>query len=373
MRRHDHRAFRAESAEDRSALRTGKGAEAESGPPHGPVAADDAVSHGCSHGVTNAIERAVTAKILPGPIIDLITDGPKIVANRGDIVKATRSAMLSMHRRDWSYAQMYALLTDMGKRRLAHLVGHGHGGRPIAAPKVAEFLRKHWDDTARVVATTPVPTAEDIDGFLEYAYEQLERARLSPRHRAIVEIAIDMAMEYGTTRIALPARVLADRLAKYGIPVSHVHAHKWLLAMCRQGEWLELAQRGSSTTRRANLYRVCPAARVTYSGLKHLSNPTHLSNPHLSNPSPEEPAVPATLTLTLSSEERAAVLRALADLRDASSAQPASEDATVIPLRRGPVKAPAYPPAPLRKVSGGSPETSRAPASPREGPVAHRT
>ena len=288
-------------------------------------------------------------RALPGPMIDLATEGPRTVTNRGDIVRAIRSVMLSAHHNGWSWAQTHALLTDIERRRLAHLFAHGKGGRRIAPRRRDQLLREMWDDTARVAAANPPPSADDIADFIECAREQLDRAELSDAHRAIIAIALDLADEIGTVRPALPCRAISERLARRGIRVSHMDVWRALGKICEKGEWLTLAIHGNSATRRANLYRVAPALLLT-ARLNSLSNTPNLSNTNLSNKIAEEPQVDrtaGTLITNLTAAEHAVVLAALANYRCGIVATPAdpapphdarpephSGVADVIPMRR---------------------------------------
>lgn len=226
----------------------------------------------------------MTFRALPGPMIDLATEGPRTVTSRADIYRATRSVMLSAHNCGWSWAQIHALLTDTDRRRLAHLIAHGKGGRRIGTRQRDEFLRKLWAETGAWVAAHPAARPDDIADFLDGARIELDKADLPDLHREIVTIALNMAAERGMTRIALPCRDLAERLARRGIEISHMGVSRALARISEQGEWLSLAKQGNPATRRANLYRVAPgAAPLHRSGLTALSNSTDLCNTDLCN------------------------------------------------------------------------------------------
>lgn len=196
---------------------------------------------------------------LPGPILDLVAAGTRLHDGRRDVVMAVRRVMLSAHRHGWPRQHVYGLLLD-DRNALAVQIRTGKGGRTIPRAQVTRFLTRVWDDTARIAAQTAWDT-EAVHGFIEYVRDQwaAARDRYDEREQLVVDVALELATAYGTTRPVLPQRVLAERT---GIPQRTIT--RVLARLSDEGEWLRLVQRGNPRTRRASLYSLAPGMRGAY-------------------------------------------------------------------------------------------------------------
>jgi hypothetical protein len=260
-------------------------------------------------------------RALPGWAIDLATDGLPRVSSRAHVVRETRRIMLSAHRAGWPWPDVHALLTDTDRRKFARQIATGRGGRPIARRRRDTFLHQHWADTARLVASTATLTPTDIADHIEAVLGELEHANVSDRWRAIVEAAASLAVQHGTTRPAIPVRVLVEMLGQRGIEISLTTAHRELKRICEDGEWLALAVRGDRV--KANLYSLAPRL------LAERRSPAPGTTATPSSAPPD--AACATFLKALTPRERAAVEATLAAIR----AQGPSEQITDSTTRSG--------------------------------------
>lgn len=235
-------------------------------------------------------------------MIDLATDGVRRIQSRGEVVTAVRSVMLSAYRAGWTWPDVHHLLTDTSRRRLAKQLHTGRGDRPIPAGKVNESLRRWWDDVSSLADAEPAWDRAHALTFVREVRESLDASDVPALDRQVLTIVLDLATEYGTTRVAVPSRTVAERLG-----ISRMRAHRALVRLCETGAWLDLAQRGDQ--KRANLYRLAPALRTASQPI-----PAHL--PDVANPETNGSNVTgAFLQTPLSEDDHAAVLALLAERR----------------------------------------------------------
>lgn len=267
-------------------------------------------------------------------MIDLATDGVRgAELKRVDVVRATRQVMLSAHRAGWSWGEVHALLTDVRNRRLARQISTGHGGRTIA-PKMREaFLERHWAETEEVAQRRPAWNRDDVLDFIEEVRQVLAGSDVAERDRQLVNVAIDLAAQYGTTRPALSVSAVATRLGlDPDLSRDRMRVHRALSRLAAEGTWLSLAKRGNRATGRANLYNLAPPLAATYTGATPpMSQPLPMSHAPMSHnrARAEGDDMLATTTIELTTEEYEAVLRMRAEAEAQSSAI-----GNVVPLRR---------------------------------------
>ena len=191
---------------------------------------------------------------LSGTYLDLITDGLPSPVSRSDVVVAVRSIMLSAHRAGVTYDEVYTLLTDTSSRRLAKQIATGRGGRQIGLSQRRRFIRDLWDQTATLAAERPAWSREDALAAIEFVRENWRTTdELPDRHRAVLNVVLDLATEYGTTRPAVPSRIVSERT---GIPLAT--ANRILRRLAKDGRWLRLVMQGNRHTKRASLYMLAP-------------------------------------------------------------------------------------------------------------------
>lgn len=250
---------------------------------------------------------------LPNWAIDLVHDGIRGTSiTRHDVVKATRRVMLSAHRNDWTWPEIETLLTDTRRRGLAVQITTGKGGRTISPGKRHEFLRRHWEST-RQAANRPSWERKDVLGFIEAAQEALDGSDLGDTDRAVMQAAIDLGTQHGTSRPTLPKRMLAERTGH-----SPTSVQRSLARLVAAG-WLALVQPGDYRTRRASLYTLCPGLAATYTGATPPEDQT-VPKDHVPKDQPGGSQMDE-LTLTISRDEllacigEAALARLLAEHR----------------------------------------------------------
>lgn len=191
---------------------------------------------------------------LSGTYLDLITDGLPDVQSRAEVVMAVRRVMLSAHRCGVPESQVFALLTDTEGRRLAAQIATGRGGRKMTTRQRSKFLRDLWEQTRQVAASRPAWSRDDALAAIEYVRDNWTGTEALPaKHRQVLDVVLDLATEYGTTRPVVPVREVT---ARTGIPRSTVS--RILRELADDGEWLRLVKRGNHHTRRASLYTLAP-------------------------------------------------------------------------------------------------------------------
>lgn len=191
---------------------------------------------------------------LSGTFLDLITDGVPNSGDRSSIVMGVRAVMMSAHRGGVPYTQVQDLLCDITNRRLAAQLATGRGGRQMTITQRSRFLHKLWVQTGDVVAKRPAWDRDDALAAIEHVRDNWSGTDTLPdRHRAILNVVLDLATEYGTTRPTVPVREVERRT---GIPFQSVS--RILGKITTEGTWLRLAKRGNHRTGRASLYTLAP-------------------------------------------------------------------------------------------------------------------
>lgn len=253
--------------------------------------------------------------MLSGPMLDLLTDGVRVDdvnTLNSEVVKAVRTIMLSAHRTGMDWRYLRSLLTDTDKRRLARQIVAGFGGRQVSPAQRNAFLQKHWDSTAKVAASRPAWDRDYALAFVEFARETfgLDESKMHPKKRSVITVVMDLAVELGTTRPAVPSRTVADRT---GLPLPT--ANEWLVKARNDGDWITLAKRGNARTGRATLYNVAPRLHEsfiqTYGGAKApMSACPPMSDPSMSVFQPDQEA-PMDQTVSLTAASPAALAELL--------------------------------------------------------------
>ena len=180
--------------------------------------------------------------------------------NRRDVITAIRTIMCSAHRNNIDRTQIMWLLTDENKRNLARQIATGRNGGRLPKTAVTKLLTKHWAETKTYMEEAPRLTRQDGENLAEIVLTELEHSALNRLDKAIVSHAATLAGQYGTTRPAMPVRATTEALKRQGLNVSDMTVHRAIGRLCQRGEWLALAQRGSSSAKggRANLYHLAP-------------------------------------------------------------------------------------------------------------------
>jgi len=250
-------------------------------------------------------------------MIDLATDGVRSLRTRGEVVTAVRRVMFSAQRAGWTWSEVHALLTDTGRRRLAKQLSTGRGDRPIGLGAITKFLQKHWDEISATALAAPAWDRTDALHFLDLVQDELDTADLPALDRQLLQLVLDLGRRHGTTRPAVPVRVVQEHLG-----ISRSGAHRALMRLSAQGHWLDLAKRGDRT--RANLYRVAPALRVT---------PTATTPPHTAAEQKGPDMTGSSLTFHLDEDDHAAVLALLAQ-RQLDKSRPDTGTGNVVEFDR---------------------------------------
>jgi hypothetical protein len=265
------------------------------------------MSHEIRHGMKrtspiSAYEALVTPGFaLPGWSLDLLTDGVDAPVTRKAVVMAVRRIMLSAHRLDIPYTYLHGLLTDTENRRLATQVSTGRRGAKIRPRQRDEFLAKIWDQTAQVARQRPSWSREDALNAIEYLRDNWKATEvLPPRERAVLDAVLELAARHGTTRPAVPSRVIAEMTG-----LTRSTANRTLQILAKDGTWLRLAQRGNHRTRRASLYVIAPDLLHEFS--EHVwgaSPPESQSQPKYQQPTSQEGGpMPVSVTISAPNAE----------------------------------------------------------------------
>ncbi|GIG21766.1 hypothetical protein Cch01nite_24900 [Cellulomonas chitinilytica] len=278
-------------------------------------------------------------KPLPGVMVDLVRDGADLAGGRNAVVRALRRVMLSAHRLGWTFADFHELLTQPGSA-LGRQVSTGRGGRPMPRQRCSDFVLRHWNETAQVVAERGPWDRDDVLEFLDFVRKELDGATMDERRRQVLRAVVDIALERGTSRPAATCRDVGERVG-----ISHRAANETLNRLAAEGEWLQLVRRGSYEPRRANLYAVAPRLAVTYGGAKApYVTPPPMSHPPMSHPTDQgearmsattDPPRGGSLTMSLTAEESVEVAKFVAAMRAAPepAGRPSTaSEAAVVPL-----------------------------------------
>lgn len=263
---------------------------------------------------------------LPGWALDLATDGVDISSGgRGAVVLGIRRVMLSAHRHGVAYSDVYALLTDTRARRLAAQIALGRGGRAIPSPQRDKLLRDLWQQTQDEVEKRPAWNRDDAISAIAFIRDHFEGAPgLRDKERAVVGVVLDLAEYHGTTRPAVPSRVVAHRT---GLPL--MTANDTLRRLSRDGEWLRLVQQGNRHTRRASLYLVAPPLLNVWGASPPTYGPPTYDPPTYGEERHNEMA--NMLFQMTDPDEIATAARAVAELRAAKQRE--AQDASVRRLK----------------------------------------
>jgi hypothetical protein len=264
---------------------------------------------------------------LPGWALDLATDGVRLTDGRVEVVKAVRCVMLSAHHAGWAYSDIYALLTDTGRRSLARQLAHGGQGRPLSPARRNAWLRRTWLDLEGVYKAHRPYSRDEVLDAIEKVAADLERAELDADKAAVLAVVIDLARGYATARVAVPVHVVVERTG-----LSKSKSHRLLMRLCDEGDWIKLAKRGDRLRGRSNLYRV--VAVDAYLGLTaYVPPPSYVPRSYV----PRQDADPMTVTLTISRADPVELRRALVDMFGISSGdvrfEPVDEPYKVVPRR----------------------------------------
>jgi len=198
---------------------------------------------------------------LPGPIIDLIRGGTTRRQLKDGGAKAIRTALLrtanSAVNNNWQHEEWAALIDEEASGLGHQLKLSGKNGREIKRQQFHRTLRHLWDDAERWVASRPPAyTHQQIQEELDRIRRASSDSGLGPTDRTILTTAINIAEANGTTRPALPRRLLME---SSGIGE---RATRNSLVRLEKAGWLELALPGRSgkpeegKAGEANLYRL---------------------------------------------------------------------------------------------------------------------
>jgi hypothetical protein len=239
-------------------------------------------------------EITVDRATLPGWAIDLISQGADLSEGRKAVVKAVRQVMLSAHRHKVRYHDIHALLT--GELTLARQVRTGRRGSQINRNTRDKFLRDQWVDTAKVAERSPAWDKNRALAAIEHVKSEFELdTDLVPKDRAVMGAVLALAEQYGTTRVAAPARKIADMTG-----MSPAAAHRVLTGLAADRQWLALAKGGNYKTGRASLYNLAPGLLNVWAASPPMSQPVPMSHPPMSH---SEGEAAMTVALTASSPE----------------------------------------------------------------------
>lgn len=254
-------------------------------------------------------------RALAGWAVDVITDGVPLDGDnpRAQIITAVRSVMLSAHRAEYPWHLMHTLLMDTQARKLAHQLATGRGGRTISPRQRTALLKRLWDDTAKVAQQRPAWDRDKALEAIEFVRDNWHLTEPLPmKWRQVLDVVLDLATQYGTTRPVVPSRVLAERT---GLPLST--ANHVLKQIARDGEWLRLAKKGNRHTGRASLYVIAPALLNVWGASPPMSNAQPMSNPPMSNVAEAE----MSMSITVSGNSQEALRQALELVAAASPAE----------------------------------------------------
>lgn len=275
---------------------------------------------------------------LPGWAIDLLHDGVSVSGsmNRGDVHLQMRRVMLAAHRQEIGWPTMQAALTNVERYKLAQQIAYGRNGKLMSPTQVQKILYKAWEETGAVVAKGPARTRDDALNIIEEVRVALDASVLPDDHRRVMEAAITIAGQKGTTRPTLPVRAVAD-LAK----LSKSKAGRILGWLSDDGDWLRIAQRGNYKTGRASTYNLAPRIAATYAGA---TPPESRGLPKSHPPKSHFPAVgpDGEQVLQLTAEEIADIMkkRAVETQEQASNGQHKTAALAQVVLLRPPRLAP---------------------------------
>lgn len=260
---------------------------------------------------------------IPGWALDLLTDGVRgndEQSLRQQITRAMRRVMMAAQRSDWDYARTAEALNDQSRYRLAKQIATGRSGSQISTRQRNQFIAKHWAETYAVTSSRPAwdrIRAIDAIQFVRDNWEQT--ANLPNQQRLVLAAALEIADSHGTTRPALPIRVIAD---KTGIPRSTVG--DVLARMSDDGEWLRKVQSGNYKTRRASLYLLAPSLLQTLTPYGGASPPKSDTPPKSDPPKSEISGADMDQTISLvaaNPQALAQAIRLLASIDPAAAGQ----------------------------------------------------
>lgn len=238
---------------------------------------------------------------LSGTYLDLITDGVSPPVDRSSVVGAVRQVMMSAHRGQVPFLQVQDLLLDTKNRRLAAQLATGRGGRPITSLQRSKFLRDVWAQTREFTAKHPAWDRDAALAAIEHVRDHWHGTKsLPPRHQAVLNVVLDLATAYGTTRPTVPVREVEKRT---GIPFQTVS--RILGKIAKEGTWLKLAKRGNHRTHRASLYILAPDLLRDFTdnvwgASPPESHPQPMSQPPMSH---EGGLVSVSITVTANNDE----------------------------------------------------------------------
>ena len=209
---------------------------------------------------------------LPAVLTDLIRDGNTAqqletnghIGIRTSILRTASSAI----QRGWSEEEWIALLEEPESKLGTQFRETYHKRQIIKQPKFIIELGKLWSKSEQWLASRPPAyTHRQIEEELDRIRETMEGSGLGPTDRTILTTAITIAEANGTTRPALPRRLLMEST---GLGLT---ATRNSLARLERAGWLELAVPGRSgrpkegEPGKANLYRLLAPVGTPKHGL----------------------------------------------------------------------------------------------------------
>ena len=234
---------------------------------------------------------------------------------------AVRRVMLSAHRGQVPFHQVQDLLSDTKGRRLAAQLATGRGGRQMTAAQRSKFLRDLWAQTGAVAAQRPAWDRDAALAAIEHVRDHWTSTESLPeRHRAILNVVLDLASEKGTTRPTVPVREVEKRT---GIPYQTVS--RILSKIAAEGTWLRLAKRGNHRTSRASLYTLAPDLLRDFTDNVWGASPPESHPVPMSQPPMSHGGEPMSMSITVTASNAEDLRRAIQALTNA-----APEDAQLL-------------------------------------------
>ncbi|WP_100502178.1 hypothetical protein [Geodermatophilus chilensis] len=277
-------------------------------------------------------------RALPGPVIDLITDGAPAtdLRNRGD--RAVWSALVrtaaSARQHGWTFADWHAKLSE-AKSTLGKQARLKKGTKERTRTDWDRTLGNAWDTAGRWLAKAPPPQgAAEVAARVAAVREAVADvgADLTDTERAILAHAADIAERNRTDRPAVPrdatadalgmgqkaVRCALDRLDRRGVLVRAVPGRRASEESGRRRSALYHLPTPEAIT--TYLYRgtrsIGPSAQVYRpSSVDLVQAPAQVYRPPSADPAPSTEEPPVAITVTITAPDPAALAGALDALR----------------------------------------------------------